>query len=139
MADSRFRGTWLIGLFALMVAFCFASGARGEAESYQEQLKRQSERWAAEEREEQHLKAEWQKRHAEARQAVEKARELAEDTRKARIRAGDGMYQGVKRSEWTKRWKTAQEKLAEAEDELAELPREARRAGVPPGWLRSPR
>ncbi len=138
MADSRFRGTWLIGLFALMVAFCFADGARAE-ETYQEQLKRQSEKWAAQEREEQHLKAEWQKRHAEARQAVEKARELEEDTRKARVRAGDGMYQGVKRSEWTKRWKEAQEKRAEAEAELKELPREARRAGVPPGWLRSPR
>ena len=139
MADSRFRGTWLTGLLALMAACCFAGGARAEAESYQEQLRRQSERWAAQEREEQQLKAEWQKRHAEARQAVESARELEEKTRKARIRAGDGMYQGVKRSEWTKRWKEAQEKRAEAEAGLKELPREARRAGVPPGWLRSPR
>ena len=52
-----------------------------------------------------------------------------------RVRAKDGAFDGIKRSEWTRRAREAEKEVAQAERELDELHEEARRAEVPSGWF----
>ena len=140
-------GGWWRCTFSL-VAFCalVSSGAAllpqatvwaGEGgESYTERLKRQLEEWEKQEQEEGSRRSLWQKRLAKRQYAVENALAAVSEAKTGRIRAHDGRYAGVSRSEWTRRWKEAQAELNAAEKALEALPEEARRAGAPPGWLR---
>jgi hypothetical protein len=130
----------LVGLCALVgstaVLLPRASAWAGEGETHTQSLKRRAEEWGKQEQLEADRKFEWQKRLEERRYAVEKARSEVIEANTSRLRASDGGYAGVSRSEWTRRWRRAQAKLEAAEKALEALPEEARRAGVPPGWLR---
>ena len=79
----------------------------------------------------------WQKRYEMvlARKATAEARiaESEKIIRKARQRE---RHQGDERSEVMAELKSAERELAEVKKLIAEFPDTARRAGVPPGWLR---
>lgn len=131
----------VVGLCALLGSAALlprATAWAGES-SYTEMLRRQAKEWEKQEQEEVQRKAMWQKRLERKRSAVEKARADVREARTGRLRARDGGYAGVGRSEWTRRWRKAQTALEAAEKGLETLPEEARRAGVPPGWLRDAR
>ncbi len=113
-----------------------AAWAEEHGESYVERLKRQAEEWEKQEQEERSHRSLWQKRLAKRQYAVENALVAVSEAKTGRLRAHDGGYAGVSRSEWTRRWKEAQAELNAAEKALEALPEEARRAAVPPGWLR---
>ena len=139
----RVGGQWrctfaFVGLCALLgsATTLLPPAAALAGESYTELLERQAVEWEKQEQREAGRKAMWQKRLAKKRYAVEKARVELREAKTGRIRARDGAYGGVARSEWTRRRRNAQAALEAAERELEAFPEEARRAGVPPGWLR---
>lgn len=142
----RAGGWWRCTLALVALGVLVSSGAAllprsaawaGEhGESYVERLKRQAEEWEKQEQKERGRRSLWQKRLAERQYAVEKATVAVQEAKAGRLRARDGGYAGVSRSEWTRRWRNAQAELKAAERTLEALPEEARRAAVPPGWLR---
>ena len=104
-------------------------------DAHAEELKKRIESFEAQEAEEEKLRQEWQKREAERMHAIKAARKHLAEVEANRVRAHDGEYAGVKRSEWTERSKKAKQELTEAERELDEFHEEARQADVPPGWM----
>ncbi len=142
---ARVGGQWrctfaLVGLCALIssAASLLSPALAWAGESYTEMLERQAKEWEKQEQREAARKAMWQRRQAKKRYAVQKASAELREAGTGRTRASDGAYGGVARSEWTRRWRNAQAALEAAEKELEAFPEEARRAGVPPGWLREP-
>lgn len=79
----------------------------------------------------------WQDLMRDARDAVDAARARHEAAELAykRMRHHD-RGRGAKKAQILAEREAAQRELEEAERRLEELPHEARRAGVPPGWLR---
>jgi hypothetical protein len=87
---------------------------------------------------EQQVREQWQSRQLEAIHSVENTRD--------RYRAASAEYQrmrhrrrarGERKAQVMAELDAAREAVAEAERVLAEFNEEARRAGVPPGWLRT--
>ena len=113
-----------------------AAQSNDPVNTYYEDLKRRSVKQEKDQIKEAELKQQWQKLYRERLRATEEARSELEEATFGRVRAHDGAYAGVLRSEWTRRWEEAKAGLSEAERALSALPEEARHAGVPPGWLR---
>jgi post-segregation antitoxin (ccd killing protein) len=93
---------------------------------------------SSETKREQELREQWQNRQLEAIHSVENARD--------RYRAASAKYQqmrhrrrmrGERKAQVISELDAAREALEEAERALVEFNREARRGGVPPGWLRA--
>ena len=81
----------------------------------------------------------WQERVAEARHLVLRAQERREATEKAVDRMRHSRHpRGEAREALFAEREAARLDVAEAERALEKLLEEARRAGVPPGWLRAP-
>jgi hypothetical protein len=78
----------------------------------------------------------WVGRLLAARQAVEQARARQAANRSLYSRMRHSNARGEKRGELVEERGEAKKALAEAEARLAALLEEARRAGVPPGWVR---
>lgn len=79
----------------------------------------------------------WQQRLREARQAVAEARARYETASRDYKRMRHGHRgRGEPRAEARAEIEAARKELEAAEQRLEALPEEARRAGVPPGWLR---
>src|SRR5262249_54024518 len=116
---------------ALRAAVAPAQDAHADA------LRRQLDHWDEQQAQEEALRQQWQERERERIKAVEDARAHLAEVQASRVHARDGAYQGVKRSEWTRRAEEAQKDLGEAERELTSLHEEARKADVPPGWFQS--
>lgn len=82
-------------------------------------------------------RAYWQERKAELERTYEEARlrfERAEAEYSRGRRANRA--KGERRAELKRDLAEARKALAQAESELEAFPEEARRAGVPPGWIR---
>ena len=84
------------------------------------------------------MRFQWQRRQLEAIHSVENARD--------RYRAASAEYQqmrhrrrmrGERKAQVISELEAAREALEEAERDLVEFNEEARRKGVPPGWLRA--
>lgn len=129
-------------LALLWVALGLACGAPAPAtagdpapDPYGDSLRRQLQRLEEQEAAEERLRQEWQERERERIEAVEAAREQLAEVEANRVKARDGAYDGVKRTEWTRRAKQARAELDAAERELDDLHEEARQADMPPGWF----
>jgi hypothetical protein len=105
------------------------------ADPHAEALRRQVEQGRQREAEEEGERAKWREWQRERVHAVETARSRLAQTQANRVRAQDGAYDGVKRSEWTRRAEQARQELTEAQRALDEFEEEARKAEVPPSWL----
>jgi hypothetical protein len=82
-------------------------------------------------------KAEWQQRYRSLVRSVEQLRTELEENRAAYSKAKQrDRLQGSRREQLVEQIASNEKRLAELETELAAFPDEARRAGVPPGWLR---
>lgn len=115
-----FRATALALALTAAVSFAAAGGPSGKDERERE------------------VRVQWQSRQLEAIHNVENAR--------GRYRAASAEYQqmrhrrrmrGERKAQVIAEHDAAREALEEAERVLAEFNEEARRAGVPPGWLRA--
>jgi len=83
------------------------------------------------------LKADWQGRYRALVQEVEKTSAQLETDRRAYTKSKQrGRLKGGTREEVLTRIAENERKLAELEQALQQFPEEARRAGIPPGWLR---
>jgi hypothetical protein len=120
---------------SLLVGSALVSAAAEPGESHAEALRRRVEELEKREAEQERQRRQWQQRERDQVEAIRKAREKLEKTEAARVRARDGAYQGVKRSDWTRRAREAEEEVTRTERELEALYEEARKADVPPGWL----
>jgi PAS domain-containing protein len=79
----------------------------------------------------------WQKRIREAREDLAQARARSEAALRAYTEVRHrGRGGGARKQQALKERKEAEVALAEAERRLEELLDQARRAGVPPGWIR---
>jgi hypothetical protein len=88
----------------------------------------------------------WRDRMRPLRERLDRARALADDTKRraeALMRSADRCFAiGVVCADYTESLRLTEEQktlvadLARAEQDVAALEEEARRAGVPPGWLR---
>jgi len=135
MATVRVGWAGVLSMWLLAsVAVAEDSDARAR---YVESLRQRSAEWEAARADEDSLKKEWQERYRRALVTEKEARAQLEKTRASRVHAYKlGAYAEASPAEWTERWEQAQEDFRAAEAELAALPDEARREGVPPGWLR---
>ncbi len=115
-----FRATALALALTAAVSFAAAGGPSGKDEH------------------ERQVRVQWQSRQLEAIHGVENAR--------GRYRAASAEYQqmrhrrrmrGERKAQVIAEHDAAREALEEAERALAEFNEQARRAGVPPGWLRA--
>ncbi len=117
---TAFRATALALALTAAVSFAAAGSPSGKDERERE------------------VRVRWQSRHLEALHNLEHAR--------GRYRAATAEYQqmrhrrrirGERKAQVIAEHDAAREALEEAERVLAEFNEEARRAGVPPGWLRA--
>lgn len=132
-------------MYASLVTPFLIGAPRAEAESPPESPARErNERILErmqEERDAQAVKrAEWQKRYREAIEAERQAEARVEAAQAAWTRGRrNNRLRGEPRIKADRELREAKKALAEARSELAKIPEEARREGVPPGWLRDAR
>jgi hypothetical protein len=105
------------------------------ADPHGDALRRQLQRWEEQEAAEAQQRQAWQEREKERIRAVKAARADLAEAEANRVKARDGAYDGIKRSEWARRAKQARSLLDDARRELEDLHEEARQAEVPPGWF----
>jgi septal ring factor EnvC (AmiA/AmiB activator) len=123
----------LLGFVSILFLPCAPAAADSAADALRQKVEAQRRLEAEEEA----RRGEWQQRERDHLAAIEAARSSLEEARENRVRAQDGAHDGIKRSEWTRRAKEAEQALAEAERQLDEFLEEARQSEVPPGWLES--
>ena len=128
MTPPDFRGLGcLVAVLLLVGAAAPSALAQTSREAAVEQLEQMRQRAKAEEARE----AKWRARHQEKLQAVEKAREYVDWAE----RNGGGYFSSRNPAAAEEREKAAA-KLEKTEQALADFREQARRADVPPGWLR---
>lgn len=79
----------------------------------------------------------WQNRYRELLKSVDQTRFRLEEDRRAYTKGKQrGRLRGGSRDEVVSRIQENEKRLVELQKQLDDFPNEARRAGVPPGWLR---
>jgi hypothetical protein len=125
-----------LGLTVLRVALVATMGLANDPAAAA-QPTATTQRAAAAQDDEAALKADWQGRYRALVQNVEKTSAQLEADRRTYQKARQrGRLKGGTRDEVLTRIAENEIKLAELEQALQQFPEEARRAGVPPGWLR---